>query len=128
MEKKNPYVKNADEMSMEEMANEIGHLSGVRAYIKSVGNIPGQPHSEKYLYFIRCHDAVKIGVSNCPWQRRNELQTGAPGKLVLMSQVAKSGHRENECHKQLAHLRLYGEWFQLTEEVYDLIKELKAEE
>ena len=124
--KKNPFIRDIDNMSIGELADEIRHLSGMGAYLKAVGRFPGQKHSEKFLYFIRCQDTVKIGVSNCPWQRVKDLQTGAPGKLVLMSQIEKSGHRENECHKRLEHLRLYGEWFRLTDEVYQLINELKA--
>ena len=127
MKRKNPFIKDTSNMSLDELSKELNHLTGLAAYAKAVMPTPRPTREKKFLYFIRCADTVKIGVSNCPWQRRNQLQTAAPSKLVLMSQIEKASDREKECHERLAHLRLHGEWFHLTDEVYDLIKELKDE-
>ncbi|KKN44193.1 hypothetical protein LCGC14_0695400, partial [marine sediment metagenome] len=52
---------------------------------------------------------------------------GAPGQLVLKCQIPNAGHRENECHKRLAHLHLYGEWYHYTEDIDTLIKTIRDE-
>jgi hypothetical protein len=79
----------------------------------------------KYLYFIRCGDAVKIGVSSDPETRMQALSTGAPGKLYLLAKFPNSGNLENQCHKKLSHLRISGEWFRYTYEIDQLIRGLK---
>jgi len=84
----------------------------------------GRLHSRKALYFAKCGDAVKIGVSRDPEVRLDELQCGAPGKLVLLAVIPGAGTRERECHRRLTHLHIHGEWFRHTEEVDSLIAEL----
>lgn len=80
---------------------------------------------DQELYFIRCGDTVKIGRATYPEMRLTELQTGAPGRLYLLAHFPNMGHKEKECHKRLAHLRVHGEWFWHTEEIDALIKELE---
>jgi len=84
----------------------------------------GRLSQNKYLYFIGCGDAVKIGVSSDPNGRLEALATGAPGRLHLIAMIPKSGHLESKCHKKIAHLHIHGEWFQYTSEINSLIKEL----
>lgn len=86
--------------------------------------VASRQHKNKYLYFMACGDAVKIGVSSCPDSRLETLQTGAPGELSLVASIPNAGHLEAECHRRLSHLHLSGEWFRHTEEVDALIKEL----
>lgn len=80
----------------------------------------------KYLYFIACGDAVKIGMSSDPTSRIETLAVGAPGQLYLIAMIPNMGHRENEFHKRFTHLHLRGEWFKYTNEIHELIKELTA--
>lgn len=78
----------------------------------------------KYLYFIKCGDAVKIGMSSDPESRMQTLATGAPGKLFLLAKIPNSGGLEAECHKKLSHIHITGEWFRYTDEIVRLIGEL----
>lgn len=98
------------------------------AYNKARYNLPDLSRLKvnKALYFVRCGDAVKIGVSVDPNVRLEALQTGAPGKLTLMAVIPKAGPRENECHQRLEHLRIHGEWFRYGFEIDALIKELSC--
>jgi hypothetical protein len=78
----------------------------------------------KFLYFILCRDAVKIGISIDPTARLESLATGAPGKLMLLAMIENAGDREKECHKKMAHLHIHREWFRYTNEIDLLINEL----
>jgi len=108
--------------SLEELAG-IAKFSGAIASMRSIksGN-----YSNRYLYFIQCGDLVKIGVSNDVENRIKTLQPGSPGKMTLIKSIKKSGHLESYCHKKLLHLKVYGEWFLLTDEVYKLINKLST--
>lgn len=118
-------IKNST--NIQELKDIIKEASAEAAYarIYTAGSFD-RSHKTKSLYFVACGDTVKVGVSNYPEVRMEALQTGASGKLTLVASIPNAGHRENECHKKLAHLRLYGEWFWYTEEVNALIKELQA--
>jgi hypothetical protein len=109
------------------LLEDIAIAKGDLAYIKAKGGAVGfvdKLAKNKYLYFIRCGDAVKIGISSDPNARIETLATGAPGKLFLLAKFSNLGARENECHKRLNHLHIHREWFRYTNEVDDLIKEL----
>ena len=107
----------------EDLARAKANLAYAKA--KRIGTFASALHSNKYLYFMRCGDAIKIGVSSSPEDRARELQTGAPGKVEFVAIIARAGGRESECHKRLSHLHLYGEWFRYTDEVDALIKWLQ---
>lgn len=109
------------------LAREARMAAAEAEYIKiSRGVRFAKPKPEtKYLYFIQCGDAVKIGISGSPSARLEALATGAPGKLYLIAMIEKSGHREKECHNRLSHLHIHGEWFRYTNEVDELIKEFQ---
>ncbi len=84
-------------------------------------------HKNKYLYFIKCGDAVKIGVSSDPESRMKILGTGAPGELKLLASIPNSGNLESSCHKKISHLHLCGEWYLYNYETKMMIKELLDE-
>jgi Meiotically up-regulated gene 113 len=86
-----------------------------------------KPFANRYLYFARCGDAVKIGVSDNPERRLREMQTGSPGMIVLLAVIKNAGHSELDCHRRLAHLHITGEWFRHTDEVNRLILELQPD-
>lgn len=110
----------------EEMRKGTARTKAELVYAETLSNYksPEDRHENKCLYFIRCEDVVKVGVAKHPQDRMKRLQTGAPAPLVLIASIPKAGHREAECHKRLAHLRVHGEWFRYTGEVNDLIGEL----
>lgn len=111
---------------LNEALEELARAKAAQAYAKakSTAKFANRVYSNKSLYFAQCGDAIKIGASSDPNIRIETLQTGAPGKLTLVAVIPKSGDKESECHKRLAHLHLHGEWFRYTEEVDRLIREL----
>lgn len=74
-----------------------------------------------YLYAI--HDLstgyIKLGYSANPEARLKELQTGNSGALTLIHKALVREDRvkklEKKLHFELGHLRIRGEWFDLTE-------------
>lgn len=116
-------------MNLEEfkkLQEEIALTKGLSAYLRAVNPCKYESRlaKNKFLYFIQCGDAIKIGISSDPEIRLETLATGAPGKLTLIAMIKNCGDKENYCHKYLSHLRIHGEWFRYTEEINKLIKEL----
>jgi len=81
-----------------------------------------------FLYVIGTNERYqKIGFSANVDRRLKSLQTGNPDKLAIhhVEPVPKEQVRllERKIHKDLAHYRLKGEWFNLTsQEAVDLLK------
>jgi hypothetical protein len=81
-----------------------------------------------FLYVIGTNERYqKIGFSANVERRLKSLQTGNPDKLQIhhVELVPKEQVRllERKIHKDLAHYRLKGEWFNLTsQEAVDLLK------
>ncbi len=76
------------------------------------------------LYFLKCHDYIKIGISSECEKRMADLQVGNPYKLSLFAIIKLKGSLETECHRRLKHLFVRGEWFKHTPEIDELIMEL----
>lgn len=80
----------------------------------------------KYVYLIKNNDGkYKIGIAKSPNKRLNQLQTGNPNKLIMVTsyQSINASKIETTLHNQYSHLKENGEWFNLslTEEM-DFIK------
>ena len=69
------------------------------------------------IYLIACGDFVKIGVSNRPWQRLAEFQTGNPYPLEMLAIGPGDFGFESELHKYFGEHRGAGEWFQDNERI-----------
>lgn len=80
-----------------------------------------------YIYVIQEGEdgPIKIGVSNDPSRRLQELQTGNALDLRLL--VKRPGIRKDEVrlHHLLATHRMKGEWFEFCLPVQAVIEELK---
>jgi len=80
----------------------------------------GPTHSFCGVYFIsNSRGAVKIGnTSSSVTQRLATLQAGSAYPLRLVALIHTTSHKrlEAELHQKLKHLRLEGEWFELTED------------
>lgn len=77
--------------------------------------------NKKCLYFITDGKYVKIGVSNNPFKRLKQLQTGHADRLRILANFNNKSILEGWCHKYLEHLRTVGEWFIYNEDVDELI-------
>jgi len=69
--------------------------------------------SNRWVYLIGSEviRPVKIGVSNDPEARLDDLQTGSPVPLLLLWQAHGGQGLESALHKRFAAHRTHGEWF-----------------
>lgn len=96
---------------------------------RAVGVAPGAGSKQaKFLYFMLCGDAVKVGVAVDPEARVRQIQVGNSEEVSLLASFSGMGHLEAECHTRLLAQHLSGEWFRFGREVEFLIAELDAEE
>lgn len=64
------------------------------------------------VYFIHAPGVgVKIGTSNNPEKRRQQLQTGMPVDLTLIGSVVGDYDLERTLHRRFRSVRVRGEWF-----------------
>lgn len=73
------------------------------------------------VYFISRGDAIKIGFSRTPRERLAALQTQHPEALELMAAVPGTVRHERSLHQKFDHLRITGEWFQVTPELSEYV-------
>lgn len=71
------------------------------------------------IYFIEGGNYTKIGVSDNPKKRLNELQTGNPFDLKIKFLTDGEYEKESRIHKALSLYRVKGEWFYLKQEWND---------
>ena len=69
------------------------------------------------LYFIRCGQYVKIGVSARPWARLAEFQTANPEPLEMLAIGPGDYGFESELHRLFGEHRGVGEWFHDNERI-----------
>lgn len=83
-------------------------------------------HVTGHVYFIVAGDAnaVKIGFSRNPGARFTNLSTGSPVPLVFYGSIPANRNTETALHQKFKHLRMDGEWFRGTPELYDHIEDL----
>jgi len=74
------------------------------------------------IYFIRCGDFVKIGVSHTPWRRLLELQTGNPVPLELLAVIDGGEKEEAELHDRFSADHSNLEWFRLSPDIQSLVE------
>lgn len=73
------------------------------------------------IYFIesRRAKAIKIGLARDPEKRLRTLQTASPTKLRLIATCPGGPREEMLMHRRFASIRLRGEWFRATRELYE---------
>lgn len=80
------------------------------------------------VYILRCGDVVKIGISNDPYKRVKQLQTGNSNKISLVCYVKmrtriEAHNLESVLHKEFYSDNTLGEWFDINElDVIDYIR------
>ena len=63
------------------------------------------------LYFIRCGNFIKIGVTNNVPRRLRDLQSSNPYPLELVYEGKGEGCEEESWHTVFQHRHHQGEWF-----------------
>lgn len=82
-----------------------------------------------HLYIIqdKVTKDIKIGRSNDPYYRLDQLQTANSNKLRIILILDNQGYREKILHKRLSRYNKNGEWFtetglpELPTDIYELL-------
>ena len=101
------------------MNNEI--LTELKKDISSGG------YMDKYYYAIKCNGYIKFGASLNPEVRITELQIGNPYKLKILVKILclDSNRLESKARKNFKNNHIRGEWFKISDEIQNYIKDLK---
>ena len=86
--------------------------------------------AEKTVYFIQSNigGAIKIGISGCPKQRMNNLQTEIPFVELTLLATMKGGYKkEKELHKRFSDDCIKNEWFRPSDKLLSYIGQIKGE-
>jgi hypothetical protein len=84
-----------------------------------------------YVYYVTTAESgrVKIGFTrNNPAQRMKELETGSPFELCVIACEPGSERDERDLHNRFFRDRLHGEWFTLSPELKEHIREVNRAE
>jgi len=75
-----------------------------------------------YVYFIACHDRIKIGFSFDPIGRLRKIKSDAPYPCEYLGSVPVTTFSETEVHRHFEAYRKHGEWFENRREVRDFVR------
>ncbi len=85
----------------------------------------------RVIYFVKAKllNRVKIGMTNNLKRRMEGLKTDGPDELELLKivRVNEVYQSDSDVHALFPHLRLHGEWFELTKELQHFIDNLVTE-
>jgi T5orf172 domain. len=81
---------------------------------------------QKFVYFIKGGDSVKIGMANDVRRRLNDLQVGSPIELQLIGIMLGGRTVELRLHERFKAHRLNGEWFRLSPELEQFIDDVAS--
>jgi len=70
-----------------------------------------------FIYFIQCHDFIKVGFTDKVSIRLSALQTGCPYELKLFKSIPTSDMERDErlIHNHWKRYEIRGEWFQVPD-------------
>jgi hypothetical protein len=81
-----------------------------------------------YFAQIRGNGPIKIGMSDDPIGRIQNLQQSCPFKINLLLAIPGGMLLERELHKEFEHCRIRGEWFRPVQELSARIKNFETSE
>ena len=88
------------------------------------------PQKITFIYFFKAThlNRVKIGMSRNVHSRLVAMQSASPDQLELIKIIRTNDQYPNDwaVHALFPHLRLHGEWFELTKELQNFINELDS--
>lgn len=114
-------------VTLADLLSEVEFEASEREYVRA--------RAAQTVYFIRCEQYVKIGISQNPAARLRQIRNGGGAQFPRLLDVAVSEivalepgglTREKELHAKFSHLRHTGEWFTEAPDLTDYIKELAA--
>ena len=76
-----------------------------------------------YVANAQAAKAIKIGVTSDVGKRLKSLQTMCPVKVVLLFTLPGGRELEADLHRRFQSSQLWGEWFRLTKEIKQFIKD-----
>ena len=94
------------------------------------------PELGPFVYYIQCGSFIKIGTSINPESRVDQLRRGGKaarpslwvGNPRLIAYLPGNVAKERELHRQFAHLRDNGEWFEMDQELIEHIDEAQQQQ
>ena len=83
--------------------------------------------ADEFVYFIQVagNGPIKIGYSNNPLSRLQNLQTQCPFKLVLLFAIPGGRLLERQLLREFAPCNIHGEWFWPVEALMARIRDLE---
>jgi hypothetical protein len=80
-----------------------------------------------HLYFVEAAavNAMKIGITGDLDQRLAGIQQALPINIELAATVRGTTRQEHALHLRFAHIRMRGDWFQITDELRSFVNALK---
>lgn len=128
-------IRNAKFMARDEQERRLVDAKNREASAISLAN--RQIDNAKTVYFMQSGYMIKIGIATDPEQRLYQLRRGddtivplgVDRKDIRIIATEKGGmDREQELHKEFAHLRLRGEWFAIGTDLEAYIEALSTSE
>ena len=106
------------------LAAKLGSVVEITAAVPKFRKAPTrkQLHPPSQVYFIRCGEAVKIGISVKPYERIANLSSANHQKMELLATMDGSRKEEKAMHAKFAAYRIKGEWFRYSAEIDKFIK------
>lgn len=103
---------------------EVTNDSDINGYLKK-----DTLFKEDYVYVIvnYTHNTCKIGYSNNPHKRLNQIQTGNHNKLKLFLVFKADKSTELKLHKKYKEYYLRGEWFRFEGKLKENLNNIKKE-
>lgn len=83
-----------------------------------------RPQQRGFVYFVQSEDGgpIKIGWAQDVASRVRQLQVGQSRRLRVIDAIQCRRSYERDLHRQFAESRLFGEWFEPTPELLELIE------
>jgi hypothetical protein len=89
--------------------------------------LPKRDDRFREVYFLQAQSGgrIKIGVSKDAAKRVASLRTSSPEPVEVVGLMVcnEGGALEGRLHKQFAHIRTHGEWFEPTQELWVFIND-----